>query len=234
MRPHTLLFLLLGLCCAPLAQSADEVLYVRAQAAIPLLSGPAAEAVVLRRLAPGDRLTVVSRQPGFVEVAMPDGASGWMRETDVTAVAPPAVRVSSLETEVDQLRRELATAQANLRNAQGELQQARAAANSARTAGAGEIDVLRAERDRLQQALDARNLEFTQLTARVAELEMAQQAARLLAERKTAAPADRLHLPAMQWALAVLAAFALVLLGAWYGRANARRRLRQRYHGLEL
>ena len=93
------------------ANAAVETLYVKAQPSVALTAAPAPDAVTVRRLTPGDALTVVGRQPGFVNVQLADGVQGWLRDADVTNTAPPAQRVATLEQESAELRRQLAAAQ---------------------------------------------------------------------------------------------------------------------------
>lgn len=235
---RTWIGVLLVLLLAPAAQSAEETLYVRAQASVAVLSTPAAEATIVRRLTPGDSVAVLGREAGFVHVRVNDTTQGWMRETDLTAVAPPAQRVAQLEGQVDELRQQRDAAQASLRRAQSELQQAQQAqqaAAAARNSGADETSALQAERDALQQSLAASNAELASLRTRVAELEMAREAAELLAEQQPAA-ADFGQQRFSRTELVIAAATALLLAfaGIWVGMSSSRRRLRQRYHGLEL
>jgi hypothetical protein len=221
------------------AQAAVETLYVQAQPVVALTSTPSPDAVIVRRLTPGDPLIVVGRQPGFVHVQLADGVQGWLRDSDVTAAAPPIQRIAVLERENTQLRQQLATAQDELRGAQARLRQAQQAATTARESGAGEAAALETERDSLRARLATREVEVTQLQTRVAELEMAQQmaqdAARLLATRETHNPgSDAARFSRNELIGAAAVALGLALSGAWFGMSAARRRLRQRYHGLDL
>ena len=227
--------ILLVLLLAPAAQSAEETLYVRAQPSVAVLSTPAAEAAIVRRLTPGDSVAVLGRQAGFVHVRINDTTQGWMRETDLTAVAPPAQRVAQLEGQVDELRQQRDAAQASLRRAQGELQQAQQAVAAARDSGANETSALQTQRDALQQSLAASEAELASLRTRVAELEMAREAAELLAEQQPAATDfSQQRFSRTELAIAAVAALLLAFAGMWLGRSSSRRRLRQRYHGLEL
>lgn len=212
-----------------------ETLYVRAQPSIALVSSPALEATVIRRLTPGDSVSVLARDGGFAQVQTADGAQGWLREADLTATVPPTQRVTALEQEVAELQRQLTTAQSGLRSAQAELRQARQAAETARNAGQGKAADLESENLTLQETLNARQQEIDRLQQRVAELEMAQEASRLLT---TARPAmtetiARRYSPSELLAMAGFG-IALALLGLWAGTSASRRRLRRRYHGLEL
>lgn len=231
---HAGLLFWLGLALA-FDTNAAEALYVRAQPTVPLLVSPSPEAVVVRRLAPGDPLGVLGRENGFVNVQTADGVTGWMRETELTAIAPPAARVAELERELASLRSQLAETQSALQNAQARLRQAQLAANDARASEADELAALTAERDRLQQTLAERDTALQALHNRVAELEMAREAARLLAEQRGREPSgiSSARTP-LELGLAGAAGLGLALLGAWFGNAIARRRLRHRYHGLEL
>ena len=214
--------------------SAEETLYLRTQPSIPLLSSTAADATVLRRLAPGEAARVLGRQAGFVNVDVA-GARGWLRETDLTAIPPPGVRVAELEGQVDKLGSELAASQAALRAAEAEARQARATASAARNAGADEAAGLAEERDALQQALSTSQAELAALRTQLAELEMAQDAQRLLAQQQpTTAPGAKTRFSLNELALGAAIGLLLAVFGAWLGTANARRRLRRRYHGLEL
>lgn len=220
-------------------QAAVETLYVRAQPTVALIATPAPGAVTVRQLTPGDALTVVGRQPGFVNVELADGVQGWLRDADVTATAPQAPRIAALETESAALRQQLAGAQEELRNAQARLRRAEQATAAARESGAGEAATLEAQRDRLQEQLTARDAELGKLRDRVAELEMAQQmaqdAARLLATREAQQPSAKASRFSRNELIGgAAAALALVLAGIWFGTTAARRRLRQRYHGLDL
>jgi len=226
---------LLSLLLAPFVQAADETLYVRAQPSVALLSAPAADAVITHRLAPGDAVTVLGREAGFVNVQTGGDILGWMRETDLTAVVPAAQSVGQLENQAGELRRQLAAAQNALRTAQAELQQARQAAAAARSSGTNETAALTAERDALRQALDASSAELEPLRTRLAELEMAQDAAQLLAQRQPAGHrVMQNRFSPKELAITGIIAALLLLSGVWLGISTSRRRLRQRYHGLDL
>ena len=235
MRSAKAIFLSGLMLVVPNLHAADETLYVRAQASVGLFTTPAADAVITRRLTPGDPVTVINRQGGFVNVEVESGVQGWLRETDLTAVAPASRQVTELETQVENLRQQLAAAQADLRTAQNELRQARNAASAASSSESGEIAALTTERDRLAAELETTRAEVVTLRERVTELEMAQSAARLLAEHQPAAASLKgRRYSAAELAAAGVAALLLALLGTWFGTASARRRLRRRYHGLEL
>lgn len=234
----TMGILMLGLVLSAAVSAAEETLYVRTQPSVGLFTTPAADAVIVRRLTPGDPVTVITRQDGFVNVRAGAGIEGWLRETDLTAVVPATQRVGQLETEVNNLRQQLATAQSTLRTTQAELRQAKNAAAAASAANASESDeirILTAERDRLEAELTTSRAEAVALQERASELQMAQSAARLLAEQQ---PATRSlagnRYSTSELAAAGFAALVLTLLGTWLGTVSARRRLRRRYHGLEL
>lgn len=232
---RTWIGILLVLLLAPIAHSAEETQYVRAQASVAVLSTPAAEATIVRRLTPGDSVTVLGREAGFINVRVNDATQGWMRETDLTAVAPPAQRFAQLEGQADELRQQRDAAQAALRKAQFELQQAQQLVATARNSGANEAATLLAERDSLQQTLDARNAELATMRTRIVELEMAREAAELLAEQQPAARGfSQQRFSRAELVIAAGAALLLVFAGMWAGGSSSRRRLRQRYHGLEL
>lgn len=231
--------LCLALLLSAAVQAAPETVYVRALPSVPLLSSPSADAIVVRRLTPGDALVVVGRQPGYVNVQLADAVQGWLQESNITTSAPPAARVTELEQALADGRAALATAQTQLTATQAQLRQAQQAASAARTSGAGRAEALEAENEQLRSQLAAAETELAGLRARVAELEMAQQmsqdAARLLAARKPVsadAPARRFTVGEI--ALAAGAVAILALLTGWLGYGSARRRLRQRYHGLDL
>lgn len=234
MRVHVGIFML-GLALLPDAFAAEEEsLYVRAQPAVALLSTPSAEAVIVRRLTPGDSVTVLGREAGFVNVQA-GPVAGWMRETDLTAAVPPTQRVAQLETELADVRRQLSVAGNTLRNAQAELQQARQSAAAARDSGADRAAEILAERDTLKTTLAAAQAQIETLSTRLAELEMAREAAQLLAEQQPAT-IDRYRgrFSNQELLSAALGAVFFALLGMWLGTMRWQRRLRQRYHGLEL
>lgn len=219
--------------------AATETLYLRAQASIPLLATPSATAVAVRQMTPGDAVTVLGRQAGFVNVQAADGVQGWLRETDLTAVAPPTARVAELEREADRLRGELASTQDSLDAAEGRLRQARQAAASARESGADQSATLQAENTGLREQLATAADEISRLETRLTEIETAQRVAResaeLLASRQP--PEESLvssRFSNLELIAGAAAALGLVLFGVWFGTASARRRLRRRYHGLEL
>lgn len=227
--------LMLGLVVSAATNAAEETLYIRAQPSVGLFTTPAADAVIVRRLTPGDPVTVQTRQAGFVNVRIGAGIEGWLRETDLTAVVPATQRVGQLETEVNKLRQQLATAQSTLLTTRGALRQAQSSAAVANASDSDEIRTLTADRGRLAAELSTSQSEVATLQKKVTELEMAQSAARLLAEQQ---PATR-SLGGNWYSTSVLAsagiaALALTLLGTWLGTVTARRRLRRRYHGLEL
>lgn len=232
---RTWIGILLALLIAPVVQAAEEALYVRAQATIAVLSTPAADATIVRRLAPGDSVGVLGREGGFVHVQINETTQGWMRETDLTAVAPPAQRIAELEGQADELRQQRDAAQASLRRAQADLQQARQSIAAAQDSGADEAAQLLAERDALQQSLTASTAELSELRARNAEQEMARQAAELIAEQQPASTNfSEQRFSRVELAIAAAAALLLAFAGIWIGTSASRRRLRQRYHGLEL
>lgn len=233
----TMGILMLGLMLSATVSAADETLYVRAQPSVGLFTTPAADAVIVRQLTPGDPVTVINRQGGFVNVRVDSGVEGWLRETDLTAVVPATRRVGELEAEVNDLRRQLAAAQSTLRTTQNELRQARNVASAASDSESEQIGTLTAERGRLEAELATAQAEAeaVALQERVTELEMAQSAARLLAERQPATNSlAGNRYSTSELAIAGFAALVLTLLGTWLGTASARRRLRRRYHGLEL
>lgn len=216
-------------------QPAVEILFVRPQPSVPMLSTPAANGIVVRQLSPGDRVTVLGRQAGFVNVQAADGVQGWLGETALTRAAPPAARVTELEQDLEQLRGELAAAQGRLRTTQARLRQAEESAAAARASGSDRSAQLEAANRDLQSALDAATARAQRLEADAAQLRLAQQAAQLLAARQpTGAALESSRFSRAELASAAAAALALVLAGAWFGAARTRRRLRQRYHGMEL
>ena len=226
----------LMMCLLPLfVQAAEETLFLRAQATIPLLSTAGADATILRRLTPGESVQVVMRQGGMVNVTLADGTQGWLRETDLTAVAPPAARLATLEAQLDELRAQLAASQVTLRDTQTQLRRAQAAASSAQDAGASETAELAAERDRLARALEENRAALATTRSRLAELEMAQEAQRLLANTRPETESDlSSRFETREVLFAGVLALILALGGAWLGSSAVHRRLRQRYHGLEL
>lgn len=212
-----------------------ETLYVRAQPSVALLSSPALEATVTRRLTPGDSISVLSRDTGYVQVQTADGTQGWLRESDVTDTVPPAQRVAALEQETAGLQRQLAAAQNSLRSTQAELRQARQAAETARDAGQGKAADLESENLALQETLATRQQEIDRLQQRVAELEMAQEASRLLtATRPTVSESIARRYSAREMLAFAGSGVLLAMLGMWAGSSASRRRLRRRYNGLEL
>lgn len=235
MRMGIGIFLLVLFSAAMARAAEEEALYVRAQPSVAVLSTPAADASIVRRLSPGDQVALLGREAGFVNVQINETTQGWMRETDLTAVAPATQRVSQLESQLDELRRQRDAAQASLRRTQTELQQAQQTVAAARTSGASEATALQAERDNLQQSLAARDAELAQLRTRVSELEMAREAAELLAEQQPVTPNfGQQRFSRTDLAVVASTALLLTLGGVWFGMSSSRRRLRQRYHGLEL
>lgn len=212
-----------------------ETMYLRAQPSVALLSSPALEAPVTRRLTPGDSVSVLLRENGFAQVQTGDGAQGWLREADLTSTAPPAQRVAALEQENAELLRQLTASRNSLRNAQAELRQVRQSAEAVREAGQGKATDLETENAALQAALALRQQDMEKLQRRLTELEMAEEARRLLTTARPAISETLIRRYSTPELLAV-AAFGglLALLGLWTGMRASRRRLRRRYHGLEL
>lgn len=216
-----------------------EILYLRAQPSIPLFPAPSATAVPVRQMTPGVAVTVLGREAGFVNVRAPDGVQGWLRETDLTGVAPPGARVPELEREAARLRGDLAAAQEALRASEARLRQARQATASARESGADASAALEAENTALREQLAAANAEAAQIRARLAQIETEREAAReaaaLLAARQPPADSSGIaRFSGIELAAGAGGAIGVALLGAWLGAVTARRRLRRRYHGLEL
>lgn len=222
----------------PAASSPPETLYVRIEPSVALLAMPSDTATPAGELAPGDAVTVLGRQAGFVNVRA-GGVQGWLRETELTSVAPPAARVAELEQELSRLRAELATARDALDAAEARLRQAREAAANARASGADASAALQAENTALREQLAAAGNEVSRLKARLAEIEtnreVAREAAQLLAAQQPAEGSiESPRFSRVEIGAGLAAAIGLPLLGVWFGISIARRRLRRRYHGLEL
>lgn len=228
-----LVLICLGLA-AFVANAADETLYVRARPVVPLLAAPQAAAAPVRQLPPGEAVTVLGRSAGFVNVRLADGTLGWLQETDLSAAVPASQRLVQLEGDNARLQQELAAAKAAARRAEERQRQAEAAVASARADGADTTAELVAERDRLAGQLAARDAELTELTSQLAELEMAQEATKLLAAQRAESAAQGPELSARQAVVLGATGLALAVLAAWAGASNARRRIRRRYHGIEL
>lgn len=228
-----------ALAATPAPETAVETLYVHAAPSVPLLATPSPTAVVIRELAPGDALTVVGREAGFVNVQAADGIRGWLSETDLSATPPPAARVAELEQEVSRLGAELAAAKQALATSETRLRQARQAAAGARESGAEAATALQGENAALREDLARALADAEALESRLAAIEADRQAALDAAELLAATqPPDDTRTGATALTRQVAAglgmAILLTLLGAWLGHARARRRLRRRYHGLEL
>lgn len=224
---------------APAATPAVETLYVRAEPSAALLATPSTTAVVIRELTPGDAVTVLGRQAGFVNVQAADGVQGWLSETSLTGVLPPAVHVAQLEQEIAGLRKELAAVRASLERSEARLRAAQTAAANARESGADTSAALKSENDALQERLAAATAEVSGLKARLEDIETEQQIARDAAELLAARQPPEDSAASARFSNAELAAglavaLGLAVMGAWFGTASARRRLRRRYHGLEL
>lgn len=218
---------------------AVETLYLRAQPSTALLATPAATAAAIRQLTPGDAVTVLGREAGFVNVQAADGVQGWLRETDLTSVAPAAMRVAELEREAARLREDLAGARDSLEATEARLRQARQATASARENGADESAALEAETADLRAKLAVATDEIARLEAQLTQIatdrQAAREAAELLAARQPAEDSlDASRFSNIELAVGAAAALGLALLGVWFGTATARRKMRRRYHGLEL
>lgn len=233
------LLLCLGLLCLGLAMpgplhAAEETLYVRARPSVPLLPAPNATAVPSRQLTPGQAVAVLGRETGFVNVRLQDGGTGWLEEADLTGVVPAAARLAAAEQQIASLERQLGEARNAAADIQARLRRAERNTLAARESGADEVAALAAERDRLQAALKTRDNELAELGRKLSQLEMAREAARLLAAQQVEAATVARSYSMLEIVSAAGAAAALTLLGLWLGASGTRRRIRRRFNGLEL
>lgn len=240
--------LLLALLLPASALAGAETRYVKLEATIPLYAEPVAGAVVVKRLKPGDPVTLVSRQGEFANVMTAEGLEGWMLHTDTTTTAPLPRNTATLETSlaeqgrqlaerdrqiterdqrIAQLQSELSRAQANLRNTQSTLA-------SASDTQASEIAALTEERNQLKAQLETRGKTLEAANQRIAELEQAQLANELL--KKTPAVSQGSGGPLLTqnlWLLLVSGAV-MLLLGVLAGYLLKSRAIRKRFHGMAL
>lgn len=224
--------------------AAPETRFVRNQPSIPLVSEPGPEAVIIKRLTPGEAVTVIGEQGNFVNVTA-GGTDGWIQATDLTTTQPPALRLeteleqarsnlqaaqereSTLENEIAGLQQQLRTARANARNAEQSL----VATESSQTE---ELNEARLRIDQLETALEQSQDALEKAEARLSELEMARSASQLLARSPARSGPNGAYLWNPSLSYAIGASFAALLLGLLLGIYWRNRQLKKRYSGMEL
>lgn len=227
-------------CQSPQALAAPETRFVRHQPSIPLVSDPGAEAVIVKRLTPGEIVTVLGEQGDFVNVSS-EGTSGWVRNTDLTTELPPSrlveqaqselaaseEKVSGLEREVASLQQQLRSARANARNAQQDLE----ATESSQTE---ELNETKLRVDELSEQLQQANTALEESRQRISELEMARSASKLLAQTPARSAETSSALFGKTLVYSIGAGAGLFVLGLLLGILWRNRQLRKRYYGMEL
>lgn len=228
------------ICANTIAAETPEAMFVK-PANMNLLAAPAPDALAAGQVSPGDRVTVLERQAGFVNVQAGDGTQGWLAEDHLTVSPPADIRVAELEEEnsglqeqLSQLNEQINQLRTQLNRAQSQARNAETALNSAQNNSGERIAELEAANGKLKKSMLGAEAETQALLERVAQLEMAQGASRLLAESQNAVDESR-HV--WDWQATGVASgigIALLLIGGIGGAQWNVRRLRRRYHGLEL
>jgi SH3 domain protein len=86
--------------------SAEEA-WVGGEVRLNLRSGPSMGHRIRGVIVTGDRVTVLERSEEWTQVRSGDGEEGWIPAGYLAAQAPPTVRLSQLESEVETLRSSL-------------------------------------------------------------------------------------------------------------------------------
>lgn len=229
---------------AMVAAAAPEIRFVRNQPSIPLVSEPGPEAAIIKRLTPGEAVTVIGEQGNFVNVTA-GGTDGWLQASDLTTAQPPALR---LETELEQVRNELQAAQEResaleneMTGLQQQLRTARANARSAEQSLAAtessqteELNEARLRADQLETELEQSQDALAKVEARLSELEMARSASQLLARTPARSGSGNADLRNPPLSYAIGASLAALVLGLLLGIYWRNRQLKKRYSGMEL
>lgn len=94
-----------GVCAA-------EALYVIDQLVVGVTSGPGGEGERVATIRSGDRVEVLGRQGGEAQIQLPDGASGWVKASYLSAELPLQRRLQEQAAQVEKLKLEVARLQA--------------------------------------------------------------------------------------------------------------------------
>ena len=219
----------------PASQAANqqEIRFVAKSPSVALLQAATPEAPILMRLTPGEQVVVLGRGDGFVNVRTVSGMEGWLASSDVTAETPAEDRLVAATAEIEELEATVADLQRQLRNARAQAQRASQQLDNSQDSAAAEVT-------RLQEELEAAGNELATLRERnaalqseVAEYEMAEESRRLLARTAEDDSNATGTLENYRWWLAMVAA-ALLLAGFVGGYVLKTRRVRARFHGLEI
>jgi hypothetical protein len=112
-----LLVLALGLTVVASGVHAGESLYVIEQLVVGVTSAPGGEGDRVATLKSGDRVVVLDRQGEEAQVQLPDGSSGWMKASYLSAELPLQRRLQDQTSQVEKLKQEVARLQAQARAA---------------------------------------------------------------------------------------------------------------------
>lgn len=118
-RRHWLPALGAALTLAVASAAAAETGWVRG-APLNLRTGAGEEYRIIATVQPGDRLEIVQRGDGWLQVRDEQGRVGWMREGYLEPKPPPTLQVSQLGDEVNKLQAELDAAQKKSSNLQSQ------------------------------------------------------------------------------------------------------------------
>lgn len=231
------LFLLcvLGIIGSTTSWSADETetRYVAKQASVALLATPSPEAVILARLVPDEPVTLLGESTGYLNVRTVSGMEGWLNETAVTAEVPAGERLEDARTRIAELEGSIENLQRQLRNAQAQARQASTALDNRQQDAQAEVERLQAALQQAQAEASELRDRNNVLEADIADYELAEQSRQLLARAR---PVDQDDSYLSELDLPVITAIAAVFLLAGFvvGYLVKARRIRRRFHGMEI
>jgi hypothetical protein len=112
-----LLVLALALTVLASAARAAESLYVIEQLVVGVTSSPGGEGEHVATIKSGDRVEVLDRQGEEAQIQLPDGTSGWVKASYLSAELPLQQRLQDQTAQVEKLKQEVARLQSQARAA---------------------------------------------------------------------------------------------------------------------
>jgi len=112
-----LLVLALALTLVASGVHAGESLYVIEQLVVGVSSAPGGEGDRVATLKSGDRVEVLDRQGEEAQVQLPNGTSGWMKASYLSAEPPLQRRLQDQTAQVEKLKQEVARLQSQAKAA---------------------------------------------------------------------------------------------------------------------
>jgi hypothetical protein len=109
-----LFFLSLLAVVAPAGGAHAEPMYVIEQLVVGVNSAPAGEADRVATIKSGDRVELLDRQGDEVQIQLPNGATGWVKASYLSAQEPLQKRLQDSTAEAEKLKQDLRRLQSQL------------------------------------------------------------------------------------------------------------------------